>query len=74
MLPTGIYTIPEVSTVGETEESLKVKGVEYVAGRAPYSENARGRIIGDQDGFLKLLFRRADMRLRYNELPPTRQK
>ena len=63
LLPNGIYTIPEVSMVGETEESLKKKGVDYVAGRADYQRNARGRIIGDLDGFLKLLFRREDMKL-----------
>jgi NAD(P) transhydrogenase len=62
-LPTGVYTIPEVSMVGETEEALQHAGVEYVAGRAPYGRSARGRIIGDTDGFLKLLFRRSDMRL-----------
>ncbi|MEI6389783.1 MAG: Si-specific NAD(P)(+) transhydrogenase [Verrucomicrobiota bacterium] len=63
LLPNGIYTIPEVSTVGETEESLKKQGVDYVVGRADYQSNARGRIIGDPDGFLKLLFRREDMKL-----------
>jgi len=63
LLPNGIYTIPEVSMVGETEESLKKKGVAYIAGRASYQENARGRIIGDQDGFLKLIFRRDDLKL-----------
>jgi NAD(P) transhydrogenase len=63
VLPTGIYTIPEASMVGETEESLKAKRVDYVAGRARYAENPRGRIVGDAAGFLKLLFRREDMRL-----------
>ncbi len=63
LLPSGVYTIPEVSLVGETEESLSRAGVEYVVGRAPYSVSARGRIIGDTDGFLKLLFRRSDMKL-----------
>jgi NAD(P) transhydrogenase len=63
LLPNGIYTIPEVSMVGETEESLKKKGIDYIVGRAAYKDNARGRIIGDQDGFLKLLFRRADQKL-----------
>jgi NAD(P) transhydrogenase len=62
-LPNGIYTIPEVSTVGETEESLKKKGVAYIVGRANYRDNARGRIIGDRDGFLKLLFRQGDLKL-----------
>jgi NAD(P) transhydrogenase len=63
LLPNGIYTIPEVSMVGETEESLKKQGVDYVVGRAFYKDNARGRIIGDQEGFLKLLFRRDKMKL-----------
>jgi NAD(P) transhydrogenase len=63
LLPNGIYTIPEVSMVGETEESLKKKGVAYIVGRASYWENARGRIIGEQDGFLKLLFRQDDLKL-----------
>ncbi len=63
LLPNGIYTIPEVSMVGETEESLKKKGIDYVVGRARYEDNARGQIIGDKDGFLKLLFQRDDMKL-----------
>jgi NAD(P) transhydrogenase len=63
LLPNGIYTIPEVGMVGETEESLKKKGVAYIVGHANYWDNARGRIIGDQDGFLKLLFRQEDHRL-----------
>ncbi len=49
--------------VGETEESLVKKGIDYVVGRAPYFSTARGRIIGDSDGFLKLLFRREDLKL-----------
>jgi NAD(P) transhydrogenase len=63
LLPTGIYTIPEVSCVGATEEELQAQAVDYVAGRALYSQNARGEIIGDTTGFLKLLFRRSDGRL-----------
>jgi NAD(P) transhydrogenase len=63
LLPNGIYTIPEVSMVGETEDSLKKKNVEYIVGRASYKNNPRGRIIGDSDGFLKLLFRKQDMKL-----------
>ena len=63
LLPTGIYTIPEVSMVGDTEESLKQRGIDFIAGRARYSDNARGRIIGDDAGFMKLMFRRDDMRL-----------
>jgi NAD(P) transhydrogenase len=63
ILPYGIYTIPEVSMAGETEESLQTKGIDYVAGKALYRDNARGQIIGDRSGFLKLLFRRSDMKL-----------
>jgi len=63
VLPLAIYTIPEVATAGETETSMLEKGVEYVVGRAYYDRNARGKIIGDRDGMLKLLFRQADMKL-----------
>ena len=56
ILPFGIYTIPECSMAGETEEGLKEKGLAYVAGRARYDANGRGQIIGDNDGFIKLLF------------------
>ena len=63
LLPTGIFTIPETSMVGETEETLTKKGVEYLVGRAPYANAARGRIIGDTNGFIKLLFRKSDLKL-----------
>lgn len=63
ILPLGIYTIPECSSAGETEDSLREKGISYVIGRASYSRNTRGFIIGDHEGFLKLLFRADDMSL-----------
>ena len=63
ILPTGIYTIPEASMAGETEDSLKAKGVAYVVGRARYMDNPRGQIVGDESGLLKLIFARDDMRL-----------
>lgn len=63
LLPTGIYTIPEASMVGETEQALKARGADYIVGRASFAQNPRGRIIGDESGLLKLLFRRDDMRL-----------
>jgi NAD(P) transhydrogenase len=63
ILPSGIYTIPEIGAIGETEESLRRAGVDYIVGRGPYASNARGRIIGDDAGFLKLLFRRSDLKL-----------
>jgi len=63
VLPYGLYTIPELSTAGETEESLQKAGVDYVVGRAAYATNARGQIIGDGGGFLKLIFRKEDLKL-----------
>jgi NAD(P) transhydrogenase len=63
VLPYGIYTIPEVSMAGATEEALQERGVAYVAGRARFAENARGQIVGERVGLLKLLFREDDMRL-----------
>jgi len=63
MLPMGVYTIPEISAVGETEESCQEKGAEYEVGRARYANNARGLIAGDPAGLLKLIFRRGDHQL-----------
>jgi hypothetical protein len=63
LMPYGIYTIPECSMVGETEDSAQRKGIAYVVGRARYRHNARGGIIGDDAGFLKLIYRADDMQL-----------
>lgn len=63
VLPAGIYTIPECSMVGATEEQLQKDNVAYIVGRANYADNARGQIIGDKKGFLKLLFSADDMTL-----------
>jgi NAD(P) transhydrogenase len=63
ILPSAVYTIPEVGMAGETEQSLRAAGVDYVVGRARYDENARGCIVGDKEGFLKLIFRRDDLKL-----------
>src|SRR5439155_3879663 len=63
MLPMGIYTIPEISAAGETEESCKEKGIDYEVGRARYDNNARGHISGDRAGMLKLIFSRVDRKL-----------
>jgi len=54
--PYGIYTVPEVSFVGRTEEELTAAGIPYEIGKARYREVARGQIIGDETGMLKLLF------------------
>jgi NAD(P) transhydrogenase len=63
LLPYGIYTIPEVSSLGETEESLAQKKVPYCVGRAFYSQNARGKIAGDTEGLLKLIVDRNTRKL-----------
>jgi NAD(P) transhydrogenase len=63
VFPTGIYTIPEIGCVGETEGSLKSKNVNYVVGRMKYDDTPRGEIIGDRTGFLKLLFSKPDLKL-----------
>jgi len=61
--PYGLYTIPEVSMIGETEESAKKKGIDYEVGRAYYRENARGQIVGDLEGMVKLVFEVATKKL-----------
>lgn len=56
LLPYGIYTIPEISMVGRNEDELTRDGVPYEIGVARYREIARGQLIGDTVGMLKLLF------------------
>ncbi len=63
LLPFGIYTIPEVSMVGMTEEEAQKKGVDYEIGKSLYADNPRGQIIGNQRGMLKLVFAKADKKL-----------
>jgi NAD(P) transhydrogenase len=55
LLPYGIYTIPEISYVGKTEEELTLSSTPYEVGISRYRELARGQILGDNDGLLKLL-------------------
>ncbi len=57
-LPYGIYTVPEVSMIGMTEEEAKKKNIDYCTGTARYSDMPRGKIMGIKDGFLKLVFER----------------
>ncbi|MBX3304532.1 MAG: Si-specific NAD(P)(+) transhydrogenase [Nitrospira sp.] len=61
--PIGIYAIPEVSAVGEPEHLLTARKVPYESGVARYREIARGHIMGDESGFLKMLFHRENRRL-----------
>lgn len=57
-LPYGIYTIPELSSVGESEESARAAGLNVVVGRAYHRDNARGQITGDTEGITKLVVER----------------
>ena len=63
VLPYGVWTIPEIATVGETEDTLAARGTAYEVGRSSYRTNPRGQILGDTDGFLKLLFDPDDQRV-----------
>jgi NAD(P) transhydrogenase len=56
LIPYGIYTIPEISMVGQTEEQLTRKNINYEVGLARYAELAKGQMLGDEQGFLKLVF------------------
>lgn len=56
LFPFGIYAIPEIGWVGATEAELTQKGVPFETGVARYKEIARGHILGDRDGLLKLIF------------------
>ena len=53
-MPMAIYTIPELSWVGKTEKELRQQGVDFVIGKAMLADSARGQIVGDNSGFLKL--------------------
>jgi NAD(P) transhydrogenase len=55
LFPVGIYSIPELSMVGKTEAQLTADGIPYEAGVAQYREIARGQLLGDEVGMLKLL-------------------
>jgi NAD(P) transhydrogenase len=60
IFPLAVYTIPEISMAGETEETCKQKKIDYCIGRAFYRTNARGQISGDLGGEIKLVFRYPD--------------
>src|SRR5262245_16156588 len=62
-MPYGLYTIPEISMVGKNEEQLTKDHVPYEVGIARFREIARGQILGDKMGLLKLLFHRATRKL-----------
>jgi NAD(P) transhydrogenase len=56
LIPYGIYTIPEISMVGQTEEQLTKERIPYEVGLARYAELAKGQMLGDEQGLLKILF------------------
>ena len=64
VIPSVVYTWPEIAAVGQTEEELKAAGIEYRVGKFPFSANARARANGDTDGFVKILAETASDRVR----------
>ncbi|HYM62470.1 MAG TPA: Si-specific NAD(P)(+) transhydrogenase [Thermoanaerobaculia bacterium] len=63
ILPYAIYTIPEIATIGMTEEDCKAKGMACEVGRAYFRDNARGQIVGDTRGMIKLVFETESLKL-----------
>lgn len=61
--PVGVYTIPEMSMIGKTEEDCEKEGLDYVVGRANYSEIARAYIGGDYNGKLKIILDRCTQKI-----------
>ena len=60
IIPTGVYSIPEIAGVGLTEQEAAQQGIDYEIGRGRFSSNARGNISGATEGLVKLVFRRDD--------------
>lgn len=63
VFPYGIYTVPEVSMVGMTEEEAQKKGLPYGVSRAFHTDMPRGKILGAQSGFLKLVYEKGSHRI-----------
>jgi NAD(P) transhydrogenase len=63
LVPYGIYTIPEMSMVGQTEEQLTRDKIPYEVGLARYAELAKGQMLGDEQGLLKLIFHPETLKL-----------
>src|SRR5207244_3612587 len=63
IIPYGIYSVPEIAGVGETQQSCTDKKVQFVTGVSKFGDHARGKINGDRNGFIKLLFSVADGKL-----------
>ena len=55
VIPSVVYTCPEVAWVGKTEEELKAAGVAYKVGKFPFTANARAKVNHETEGFVKVL-------------------
>ncbi|MES0154813.1 dihydrolipoyl dehydrogenase [Mesorhizobium sp. M0018] len=63
VIPSVVYTTPEIATIGKTEEELKKAGIDYKAGKFPFSANGRARAMLHTDGFVKILADKASDRV-----------
>lgn len=62
-VPTGIYTIPEISSIGKNEKELTAEQVPYEVGQAFFKHLARAQIVGERSGVLKILFHRETLQI-----------
>jgi NAD(P) transhydrogenase len=62
-VPLAVYTIPEIAMVGLTGDECDERAIPHLSGRAHYAQNARGQIIGDMSGMLKIVFSPEDKRV-----------
>jgi dihydrolipoamide dehydrogenase len=63
VIPSVVYTMPEIAVIGRGEEELKTAGVEYRAGKFPFTANGRARAMNHTDGFVKVLADKATDRV-----------
>ncbi|TIT91204.1 MAG: dihydrolipoyl dehydrogenase, partial [Mesorhizobium sp.] len=63
VIPSVVYTSPEIASVGKTEEELKKAGIDYKVGKFPFSANGRARAMLHTDGFVKILADKASDRV-----------
>jgi dihydrolipoamide dehydrogenase len=63
VIPSVVYTMPEIAVVGQSEEELKAAGVDYRAGKFPFTANGRARAMNHTDGFVKILADKATDRV-----------
>lgn len=71
ILPVGIYTVPEISTVGLNEDFLNEIGIDYEVGRANYLQIARGSIISDTSGLIKIVVSKKEQIIKKNDKIPS---